>query len=239
MALVPTIAWQGTPACRARVAISPAILPSNVVASRRPSPTTTARAARMRASKSSVSRTNGAPGSSRRRTAPTGRRTGRRPRRSSGRRAGPWGARRASRPAAGRASRCPWRRRPSAGRTARRLLERRAHVAQHHEPRAPQPAGLLDRLDRARAAVGRRAAAGGDEDDRGARRRGGDDQLARAARRRRRASRSSGATRLSPLASATSTIAVPPSSISAKPAFDRPPQRIGGDRAARSRRRAR
>ena len=39
----------------------------------------------------------------------------------------------------------------------RRALERRAHVAQHDEPRAAQPAALLDRLDRARAAVrGRR-----------------------------------------------------------------------------------
>ena len=68
---------------------------------------------------------------------------------------------------------------------ARRVLERRAHVAQHDDLRAAEPAGLLDRLERARAAVGRRRAADRDEDHRraGARRRG--DQLAGAVGRGR------------------------------------------------------
>ena len=47
---VPTIAKHGTPAWRARVAASPAILPCSVCSSMRPSPTITARAARIRAS---------------------------------------------------------------------------------------------------------------------------------------------------------------------------------------------
>ena len=61
----PTTAWQGTPDWRARVAISPVTRPRSVARSRRRSPTTTARAARMRASKPSASSTNGAPATSR------------------------------------------------------------------------------------------------------------------------------------------------------------------------------
>ena len=51
----------------------------------------------------------------------------------------------------------------------RRVLERRAHVAQHDDLRAADAAGGLDRLDRARAAVGRRRAADRDQDHRRAR----------------------------------------------------------------------
>jgi hypothetical protein len=57
----PTIACAGTPRCRARVATSATILPSRLVVSSRPSPTTTARLASIRASKSIASSTNGAP----------------------------------------------------------------------------------------------------------------------------------------------------------------------------------
>ena len=64
-----------------------------------------------------------------------------------------------------------------------RALEGSAHVAQHEHPCAAQAAGLLDRGDRPRAAVGGRASADGDQDRGRAGAHGGDDQLARAARR--------------------------------------------------------
>ena len=66
-----------------------------------------------------------------------------------------------------------------------RALERRAHVGQHDDARAAQPAVLLDRLERAGAAVGRRRAADAEQHDLGARVDRGADQLARAVRRRR------------------------------------------------------
>ena len=82
----PTIAWQGTPAWRARVATSETALPARLWLSSRPSPVTTARAARIRASKPTASSTNGAPGTQLGAEAPpTGRPTGRRRRRSSAR----------------------------------------------------------------------------------------------------------------------------------------------------------
>jgi hypothetical protein len=66
---------------------------------------------------------------------------------------------------------------------ARRILECRLDVAEHHQPCRAQPAAVADRLDRAGAAVGGRAAADGDEDLARAARGGGQDQLARTARR--------------------------------------------------------
>src|SRR4051794_1173960 len=66
----PTTAWHGTPAWRARTAISPSTAPRSARSSRRPVPMMTARAARIRASNPSASRTNRVPGSA---IAPDGR----------------------------------------------------------------------------------------------------------------------------------------------------------------------
>ena len=161
---VPTIACSGTPAWRVRVPISPTSLPSSVCSSSLPSPVTTARAARIRASKSSASRIHGAPASSaapcaahrpplRPPAAPVigtprgsrGKQRGERvqPRLQPGHRRGVGALLRAE--------------------DRGRALERRADVGEDHEPRAAQPAVLLDRLERARAAVGRRRAADADD----------------------------------------------------------------------------
>ena len=53
----PTMAWQGTPPWRQRVATSPTILPCRVCSSSEPSPVTTKAEARMRASKPIASST--------------------------------------------------------------------------------------------------------------------------------------------------------------------------------------
>ena len=153
----PTIAKHGTPAWRARVADLAERLALQARSSSRPSPTMTARAARIRASKSSASRTNGAPGSS---TAPN---TAHSPPASPPAApviGTPRGSRGHARRACRAAAQPPHRRRVGA-------LLRREHRAPR--PRTPcarrtaRPAArragrrLRDRLDRARAAVGRRA----------------------------------------------------------------------------------
>ena len=61
---VPTTALHGTPAWRARVATSEMTLPARLCWSSLPSPVTTARAARIRASKPTASSTNAAPATS-------------------------------------------------------------------------------------------------------------------------------------------------------------------------------
>ena len=178
-ASVPTIACSGTPACRVRVPISPTSLPCRVCSSSLPSPVTTARAARMRWSKSSASSTNGAPGS---RLAP---RLAHRP-----------PDRPPAPPVIGHAARVALERlrqlveallEPLDHRRVGALLraedlggvlEDGADVAQHDDLGLADAARLLDRVQGALPAVGRGRAADRDEDHRGAGLRGGGDQLA-------------------------------------------------------------
>ncbi len=167
---VPTIACRGTPAWRVRVPISPTSLPSSVCSSSLPSPVTTARAARMRASKPSASRTNGAPGSS---TAPCAAHSPPlsppaapvigTPRGSRGSRAASSSSRASSR--ATIAASAPFCGPNTAG--ARSNGVRTSDSTTIRAP--PQAAVLLDRLERARAAVGRRRAADAEQHDLGAR----------------------------------------------------------------------
>ena len=186
-ASVPTIACSGTPAWRVRVPISPTSLPCSVCSSSLPSPVTTARGARMRVVEvERVEDRTARPARARRRGRPTGRRRARRRRRSSARRAGRAGTSAAS--SSSRSLEPLDHLRVGALLRPEHLgaaLQRRAHVAQHDDLRAAQPAGVLDRLQRARAAVGRRRAADRDEDHlRAALHRGGD-QLAGAVGGRR------------------------------------------------------
>ena len=183
-----TTAWHGTPAWRARDAISPTALPSSVVASSRPSPVTTAPAARMRSSNPSASSTNGAPGSSR---APNAAHSP--PARPPaapviGTPRGSRGSVARQRRRAARDSRCDRvaASAPFCGANTAAARSNGVRTSHSTTSRAPRrPPCLLDRLDRARAAVGRRAAARGDEHDlrAGLDRRG--DQLAGARARRR------------------------------------------------------
>ena len=148
---VPTIACSGTPAWRVRVPISPTSLPCSVCSSSLPSPVTTARDARMRWSKSSASRTNGAPASS---AAPWSRPQ------PAGQAAGAAGHRHAARVARERLRELvqPLLEPLDHGRVRallrpedlRRVLEDGADVAQHDDLRLADAAGLLDRLERAR-----------------------------------------------------------------------------------------
>ena len=177
----------------------------------------------------------------RRRAPPTGRRRARRRSRSSARRAGRAGSRAAS--SSSRSLEARDHRRVGALLRAEHLrgvLERRADVAQHDELRAAEPAALLDRLQRAGAAVGRRRAADRHE-DRPARPPPRRRRSARRCRRSRRPTRRapSSATSPRPLAAAISTIAVPPSSTRPKPAGSLAPERVVRRRRRRPRRRAR
>ena len=136
-ASVPTIACSGTPAWRVRVPISPTSLPSSVCSSSLPSPVTTARdGAHARVEVERVE-DHGAPGSS------VGAEGGPQPARQPAGGAGHRHAARVAREPAGQLVEALARAappspgpRPSAGRTPRRALPRRAHVAQHDDPRA-------------------------------------------------------------------------------------------------------
>ncbi len=154
-------------------------MPTRLCMSSLPSPVTTARAERIRASKPTSSSTNAAPGTS---SAPN---AAHRPPESPpaapvmgtprGSRVKPPGQRVQARgealdvigtgPLLGREH-------PGG------VLERRAHVAEHHQPRVPEAAGALDRLDRARAPVGGGAATDPEVDDPGARLHRRGDELA-------------------------------------------------------------
>ena len=230
---VPTIAWQGTPAWRARGGDLAGDLALRASCRRAgPRRRSTARAARMRASKPSASSTNAAPGSSPRRAPPTARRPARPRRRSSARRAG----RAASAPAsASRRSRSRLTRRagrrPSAARrrsAARSNGVRTSHSTTSRAPRRPPPSSIASM--RARAAVGRRAAAGRDEHDLRAGVDRGDDQLAGAARSRRLRRRA----RRRPRARARSP-RPPRRSPCRRPRSARSPARRPGARAGRGR----
>ena len=181
----PTTAWHGTPPGAPASRPPLTSLPARLWRSSRPSPVTTARAARMRASKPTASSTNGATGDE------LGAEPGPQPAGQAARGAGhrdPAGI--AGEPRASRAK--PRGQRPHLVRPRpllrpehpRGRLERRPHVAQHDDPRVAQPARCEDRLDRPGAAVGGRAASDADvnrprpELDRGG------DQLARATRAR-------------------------------------------------------
>ena len=223
-ASVPTIACSGTPAWRVRVPISPTSLPCSVCSSSLPSPVTTARdGAHARVEVERVEDQGGA-GLERRAV------RGPQP---AGQAAGGAGHRDAARVLRERLS--PARRGARASRSTivgvGALLRpedlgarprRRAHVAEDDDLRAAEAARVLDRLERAGAAVGGGGAADRDEDHRRAGLRRGGDQLAgavggRAPRRRARPRRRAP----SPEAAAISTIAVPPSSTRPKPGCGR------------------
>ena len=183
---MPTIAWQGTPAWRARVASSPTILPASVCSSMRPSPTMTACDARIRSSTAS------APSTPRRPRFERGAERGPQPAREPAGGAGHRPAARVARQVAASASRrSPQARdRRAVGALLRRedrggALERGADVAQDDERGPAQAAGRLDRGDGPGAAVGGRAAARGHEHHPRARVDRRRDQLAGAARARR------------------------------------------------------
>ena len=182
---------------------------------------TTARLARIRASKSSASRIHGGAGLERRAV------HGPEPAAQAARGARHRHAARVARP--GRGERRLALLQPRDGRgigallraeDRGRALERRADVAEDHQPRAAQAAVLLDRLERAGAAVRRRRAADADQHDL----RAGVARPRRSARpcrtcsppRRRARPRPRGA---GPEAAAISTTAVPPSSTSPYCAF--------------------
>ena len=176
-----------------------------------------------------------------RRARPTARRSARRPRRSSARRAGRAGAVRPARRAAPRAAPTIAGSAPFCGPNTAGARSNGVRTSDSTTMRAPpQAAVLLDRLERARAAVGGRRAADAEQHDLRARVDRGADQLAGAVGRGRPRRRARPRPRArGPEAAAISITAVPPSSTSPNWLCDRPAERVVHLGARRSRRRAR